>query len=249
MVESIAHRKEHITRNGKTDRRTMMNNPIQNVLRFFSVMGNGQSYLNMIYLLASFPLGVFYFVFLVSGLSLGISLVIIWVGIPILLIVGIGIWGFANFERSITIHLLKEDLPSLSIPTSVGTDIWARIKNHLLKPVTWKSILYLSLKFPLGIFTFVVLATLISLTLAFLTMPINFNFMHSSQAGIFLNSSNPIWTIDSLGDALLLAIIGLMMWPITMHVSNRLAWVHAKFARIMLNNDSIGRLNLTQQAG
>jgi hypothetical protein len=226
----------------------MMNNPNQSILRFFSVMGNGQSYLNMIYLLASFPLGVLYFIFLVSGLSLGISLVIIWVGIPILVMVGIVLWAFANFERSITIHLLKEDLPSLSIPTKDGTDLWARIKKHLSKPVTWKSILYLSLKFPLGIFTFVILVTLISLTLTFLTMPINYNFMHSSQAGIFLSSDSPIWTIDSLGDALLLALFGLMMWPITMHVSNRLAWVHAKFARIMLNNDSIGSLNLTTQA-
>jgi hypothetical protein len=226
-----------------------MNKPNQSILRFFSVMGNGQSYLNMIYLLASFPLGVFYFVFLVSGFSLGISLVIIWVGIPILVLVGAVLWALANFERSITIHLLKEDLPSFSIPTKSGIDLWARIKDHLSKPVTWKSILYLSLKFPLGIFTFVVLAILISLTLAFLTMPLNFHFMHSSQAGIFLNSSNPIWTIDSLSDALLLAMIGLMMWPITMHVSDRLAWVHAKFAKLMLNNDSIGHSNLIPQAG
>jgi hypothetical protein len=226
-----------------------MNNPDQSIFRFFSVMVNGQSYLNLIYLLASFPLGVFYFVFLASGLSLGISLTIIWVGLPILALFGIGCWALAHFERSITIHLLKEDLPSLSIPNKDRTDLWTRIKDLLSKPVVWKTIPYLSLKFPLGIFTFVILATLISLTLAFLTMPLNFHFMHSSQAGIFLNSSIPIWTIDSFGDALLLAIFGLMMWPITMHISNRLAWVHAKFARIMLNNGSIGQLNLTPQAG
>jgi hypothetical protein len=249
MLESVARHKEPNTRNGKTDRRRMMNKPNQSILRFFSVMVNGQSYLKMIYLLASFPLGILYFIFLVSGLSLGISLVIIWVGIPILVMVGAVLWAFANFERSITVHLLKEDLPSLSIPTRPGIDLWARIKDHLSKPVTWKSVLYLSLKFPLGIFTFVVLAILISLTLAFLTMPLNFHFMHSSQAGIFLNSSNPIWTIDSLSDALLLAMIGLMMWPITMHVSDRLAWVHAKFAKLMLNNDSIGHSNLIPQAG
>ena len=76
-----------------------MNNPNQSILRFFRVMANGQCYLSMIYLLASFPLGVFYFVFLVSGLSLGISLVIIWVGIPILLIVGIVIWAWSSRRK------------------------------------------------------------------------------------------------------------------------------------------------------
>ncbi len=224
-----------------------MNSPNQSILRFFSVMGDGQSYLNMIYLLTSFPLGVFYFIFLVSGLSLGISLVIIWVGIPILVMVGIALWAFANFERSITIHFLKEDLPSLSIPTKDGTDLWARIKNHLANPITWKSILYLSLKFPLGIASFTILATLISLTLAFLTMPLTYETMHTSQVGIFLSSDLPIWTIDSLGDAVLLAMIGSILWPVTMHVSNGLAWIHAKFARIMLNNSPMGLLEAISQ--
>ncbi len=47
------------------------------IKRFFGVVARGQSYLNMIYLLLAFPLGVCYFVFLVTGLSLGIGLLII----------------------------------------------------------------------------------------------------------------------------------------------------------------------------
>ncbi|MCK5645321.1 MAG: sensor domain-containing protein, partial [Anaerolineales bacterium] len=80
-----------------------MNNPIQNPGRFFKVVLSKQAYLNLLYLLAAFPLGIFYFVFLISGLSTGISLVIIWVGIPILLLVGIAWWGLANLERIMAI--------------------------------------------------------------------------------------------------------------------------------------------------
>ena len=40
---------------------------------FVGVIANPQSYLNIVYLLLAFPLGTFYFVFLVTGLSLGLG--------------------------------------------------------------------------------------------------------------------------------------------------------------------------------
>ena len=217
-----------------------MNNPIQNPGRFFKVVLSKQAYLNLLYLLAAFPLGIFYFVFLISGLSTGISLVIIWVGIPILLLVGIAWWGLANLERIMAIHLLKEDIPAIGIPSSVDSDMWTRFKEYFVNPVTWKSLLYLFLKFPLGIFTFVVLVTMISLTLAFLAMPFLYEFMQYSQAGIYLGADLPFWRIDSMGDALILALVGLVLWPVTLNITNGLAWVHAKFARVMLSDDPIG---------
>jgi len=62
-----------------------MNKTTDIVKQFFGVVTRGETYLNIIYLLLAFPLGTAYFVFLVTGLSLGLSLLIIWVGIPILL--------------------------------------------------------------------------------------------------------------------------------------------------------------------
>lgn len=217
-----------------------MNNPIQTIGRFFKVVGSGQAYLNLLYLLAAFPLGLFYFIFLASGLSAGISLLIIWVGIPILLLVGAGCWVLASFERSVVINWLKEDVPPMAYPSNEGADIWTRFKEYLANPVTWKSLLYLFLKFPLGISTFVVLITLISLTLAFLTMPFTYEFLQYFPSGVSFGTSTPVWYIDSMNDALLGALIGMMLWPVTLHVTNGLAWVHAKFAKAMLSNDPIG---------
>ncbi len=224
-----------------------MNSPHQtvgrfaNVGRFFRVVVSGQAYLNLLYLLVAFPLGILYFVLLVSGLSVGIPLLIIWVGIPILLLVGALWWVLASFERFMAIHWLKEDVPAMARPSIEGADVWTRFKEYLANPVTWKSLLYLFMKFPLGVAAFVVLTTLISLTLAFLTMPFMYEFLPEFQAGIVLSPGLPVWHIDSLNDALLVALIGLMLWPVTLHVTNGLAWVHAKFAKIMLSVDPIGR--------
>lgn len=213
-----------------------MINPVQTTYRFFKVIVSGQAYLNLLYLLAAFPLGVFYFVFLVSGLSAGISLSIVWVGIPLLLVVGVGWWVLAGFERFIAIHWLKEDVPAMALPPGAGKDIWARFKEYFTNPVTWKSPVYLFLKFPLGTATFVLLVTLVSLTLAFLTLPWTYELLEFQVSGFF--SPGPVaWQIDSMGEALLGSLIGLLLWPVTMQVANGLAWVHAKFARVMLSVD------------
>jgi hypothetical protein len=218
-----------------------MNNPNLTVGSFFKVMWNGQAYLNIIYLLAAFPLGIFYFVFLVTGLALGFSLAIIWVGIPILLLVGAGWWLLANFERLMAVYLLKEDLPVMVRKSDEGADLWTRVKDNILNPVTWKSPIYLFLKFPLGMISFVIGITLVSLTLALLSMPFTYQSGESFQAGITFGSNLPAWHIDSLTDALLCVFIGLCLWPVTLHVLNGLTWVHAKFARVMLSPDPMGR--------
>ena len=219
-----------------------MNNPSQSADRFFffRVVGSGQAYLNLLYLLVAFPLGLFYFAFLVCGLSAGVSLLIIWVGIPILLLVGVVWCVLGSFERFMAIHWLKEDVPAMARPSNEDADIWTRFKEHFANPFTWKSLLYLFLKFPLGLATFVILVTLISLTLAFLTMPFTYESLQYFQGGFF-GTGLPVWHIDSLTDALLGAMIGLMLWPVTLNITNGLAWVHAKFAKVMLSGDPMGR--------
>lgn len=217
-----------------------MDDSTQSVRRFFAVIGSGQAYLNLLYLLMTFPLGIFYFVFLVVGLALGIPLLIIWLGVPILLFVGVISWALASFERYMAISWLKEEVPAMARPFSVDADLWTRIKAHLANPVTWKSMLYLFLKFPFGILTFVVVITLVALTLAFLTMPVTYPYFQDMQVGIFLGAGLPGWQVDSMGDAVIAALIGLLLWPATLYVGNGMAWLHAKFARLMLSVDPQG---------
>ena len=51
---------------------------------FFLAPFRGATYKRALYLVLAFPLGIAYFVALVAGTSIGLSLVVIWVGIPIL---------------------------------------------------------------------------------------------------------------------------------------------------------------------
>ena len=204
-----------------------MNETTGIVKQFFGVVTRGQTYLNIIYLLLAFPLGTAYFVFLVTGLSLGISLLIIWIGIPILLFMIVAWWGLVVFERQLAIWLLHVDIPPISRDTASGQSAWVRLKAHLSNPLTWKGLVYLFARFPLGIFSFVVVFTLIALTGALVFAPLTYTDPES-QMYVFS------WQIDTLNEAVICSIVGLGVGLISMHVMNGLAFVSGRFASLML---------------
>ena len=78
---------------------------------FVAVPLRPQTYLNLLYLALAFPLGVLYFVLFVVGLSLGISLTILVIGIPLLLLVVAGALVIATFERWLARVLLGVEFP------------------------------------------------------------------------------------------------------------------------------------------
>ena len=194
--------------------------------RLFGVVSNGQTYLNMIYLLLAFPLGLFYFVFLITGLSLGIGLIIIGIGIPILLLMMTSWWGLALFERKITVWLLRvEDIHPMLAETKSGKSIWERFGSYLSNPVTWKSLVYLCARFPLGLLSFIVSVMLISLTTGMVAAPVIYE-NHTLNVGF--------WQIDTLGEALICSILGVGVGLISIHLMNSLACVSGRFASLML---------------
>ena len=199
---------------------------------FYNVVAAPQSYINILYLLLGLPLGVAYFVFLVTGISVGASLIIIWVGVPILALVLAGSWAMCEFERILAVSLLKEDIPqtirerstvtgdqNLSSVERLFLGTWRRLKSHLSDRLTWTGLFYLFLKFPVGIASFVVAVTLVSVTAALLGAP----FYYWVDDGIELG----IWQVDVLWEALILTLIGI---PVAFH--------QGRLARVML-----GKLN------
>ena len=85
-------------------------------VQFVGVAADPQSYVNILYLFLSFPLGIAYFVFLVTGISLGFGLLVIWVGVPILVLVLAGSWVLCQLERVLAVRLLNEDIPPDATP-------------------------------------------------------------------------------------------------------------------------------------
>lgn len=202
--------------------------------RIFGVIARGQTYLNLIYVLLAFPLGLFYFVFLVTGLSVGIGLVIVWVGLLILALMMGAWWLFILFERQLASGLLQVKMDPIDTPkTKDAQTTWKKIGAYLSNPVTWKGLLYLFLKFPVGIVIFVLLVTFVSITLSFLAAPLLYSFSYYPEIWF---SVSTYWQIDTLGEAMILFVAGIPMLFITLHLVNGLAWISGWLSKVLLGN-------------
>ena len=198
--------------------------------RFFGVIAELQTWKNVAYLLLAFPLGLFYFVFLVVGLSVGLALVIIWVGLPILAVTVLAWWAFATFERWQAELLLGLTMTTRDAPLTGDESWWQRIKRHLGDARTWKDLAYLFVKFPLGIVSFVLVTVCASVPAALIGAPFYYRYVdypkgHLHYAGINLG----VWHVDTLPKALLLVPLGVVLLFAALHLVN----VFARFSGVV----------------
>lgn len=200
--------------------------------RFFGVVARCQTYLNILYLLLAFPLGLAYFIFFVVGFALGIPLIILWVGFLILLVVFAGWWLFILFERQQAIWLLRVELPPLWRESVAGKPVWDQVKAYASNPVTWLGLVFLLLKFPIGIICFVVVVASGAITLALLTAPLTFAFWPIEV--MFDWSGAWVWRIDTFWEALIAFGVGIVVGFLALHLMNGLAWVLGRLAHFML---------------
>jgi FtsH-binding integral membrane protein len=202
---------------------------------FFGVVGHSQSYLNLIYLLLSFPLGIFYFVFFVTGLSLGFGLAIIGIGLIILLFMLAAVRGLAALERQLGIWFLDARIP----PPPPGPELLRHplqaLKKYVIDPYTWRSFAYLLVKFPFAIAVFVITVFLTSSSVAFLLAPLFYRY-----APLHILT----WRISSAQAALLCSAIGLILGVCTLHVGNVLAAGWRAFTVWTLTCSQAGKMEL-----
>ncbi len=128
--------------------------------RFLGVVIDPQSYRNIGYLLLGLLLGTVWFTVLISGVAIGISLLVVaLLGIPIL----VGLWYatrlFANVERTTANVLLGQHLAHHPVATNDRGNLWVRLRSMTGDRDRWRELTFLVLRFPVGIATFTVATT------------------------------------------------------------------------------------------
>jgi hypothetical protein len=192
--------------------------------RFFGVVVRPRTWLGVVFHLLAFPLGLVYFVFLVTGLSVGVSLVVIWVGIPILLVVAGAWWLLAAFERVQARYLLGAEVPPAPRPWERADGVWGKLKAHFGSGSTWRDLAYLITKLAFGTMSFSLLVVLASVVGSFLAMP----FFAAFDVPIV----NGTW-VPPLWFGILSVPLGILMLILSLHLLNAWGWVCARWAEVM----------------
>jgi two-component system, OmpR family, phosphate regulon sensor histidine kinase PhoR len=215
----------------------------QRIGALLKVATRRQTYFNLAYLVATFPLSLFYFAALIVGFSVGFGTAVVGVGFAILIVTVLAVWGFAIFERELVMWWLNVSIPSMSVPLPASATAWQRFRALLRNPVTWKSLAYLLLEFPFGVLSFVSILTVLTFAVSLILSPIAF------LARLALNSGSSDHLVIGWGSgigvnglyapivfllALVLSVAGFALLIGALHVLNGVAYVWGQFARLML---------------
>lgn len=221
------------------------------------LMGARRTYLRMLYLLIAFPLGTLYFVVIAIGLSVGFALAIVIVGFLLLVLTLLCWLLFARLERELAIHLLGARIRPMSIPDPAPGTARQRLLKTLGDPVTWKSLAYLLLEFPFGVFTFTLGITLISISVSLVLYPGVYallTWLYQQYPDNFQGTLFPGVTIDGhLRTSVLIGFfaisaLGLVVATASAALMNGIGWLWARFAEVMLGVDESRLLLATATA-
>ncbi|MEA2280679.1 MAG: hypothetical protein QOK21_1286 [Solirubrobacteraceae bacterium] len=197
--------------------------------RVFGVPFRAATWRHVVYELLALPLGIAYFTILVTGVSVGAGLAVVIVGLGILALTVVAWRIMAGVERGLARRLLHVTIPPPA-HMAPGLSPWTRVKSVLRDPVTWKSLVFVVVKFPLGVISFSLFAALwfVGCVLAF-------------APGIV--ALTPVtffgWIMQTPAEAIPIAPAGVAILLATLHIANGMAWLWGLFAREMLGPSTV----------
>ena len=135
--------------------------------RFFGVVADPRTYASMFYMVLALATGIFYFTWVVVGVSMSFGLAVLIIGIPFVILYFGSVRVLSLVEGRIVEVMLGERMPRRPLYSERGKPLLERIKDMFTDPRTWSTQLYFLLMLPLGIayFTFVVTGLSVSLSL------------------------------------------------------------------------------------
>jgi hypothetical protein len=177
------------------------------------------TYRNVAYLLAGLPLGTLWFTLLVTGMSVGASLLVVaLLGIPVLVGLGYATRVAANTERVVANGLLGVQLRSAPVATGHRGNLWVRLRTMWREPDRWREVGFLLLRFPAGIATFTLAVTALAVPVIVAVAPITARIGGDEPFGDWrysgtledLTSSSWSWLLIPGGALLLLVAFHLL---------------------------------------
>jgi signal transduction histidine kinase len=185
------------------------------------------TYRHLIYLGSAVPLGLTWFVALLTVSSLCLGLAVTPLVIPLLFVLAAMTRGFAALEAELARALLGVDAVPPGWPPG-GGGIWSRVR-HLFGPGFWRAQEYLLMRsllgFPVGVAVLGLLVGAAGLLTAPLWLPL-------TRGGLDLG----IWSPRSLLQSLALMPIGVVLLPAGLLAVNPLASLFAPIAAALLSN-------------
>lgn len=201
---------------------------------FFGVYTDARAWGALLYMLIAFVTGVFYFTWVVTGLSISLSFSIFIFGLPLALLFLLSVRGLALLEGRLVEALLGVRMPRRPLFTQQNLKWTDRLKELATDKHTWFSILYMLIQFILGTVYFVVIVTIFSVAVSLIASPFLQEVMKQSSImdlDLCCMILAPIWSYP------LLVLGGVLLWTTFMNLARGIGRLHGRMAKSMLVTD------------
>lgn len=198
--------------------------------RIFGVFLDPKAYGALVLMLLSLATGILYFTWAVTGLSLSLGLSVLIFGLPFLFFFVGSVRLFGLLEGRLIESLTGLRMPRRPpYPPSEGRFL-SRLGQRLRDARTWTTILYMVLKLPLGILSFTMAVTMLSISLALLFAPFAQYVVDQPEIFLFGGRILPvgIWGLP------LFWLAGFLDLLLTMHLARAFGRLQGAVAKALL---------------
>lgn len=185
--------------------------------------------LDSAYLLTGFPIALAAFIVLVTGMSTGVGLIIIWVGLPLMVATLYVGRGFAAIERH-RLELCGAKFSWVSPPRHPGT-LAQRLVRPLVDSQLWREYLHGIISFPISVITWSITVTWWAMIFAGLTGWIWEPFLPADATGSSQLMDILHWPLPGVVFDLLVGIFALVTLPL---IVRGCALIHVGLGRALL---------------
>jgi uncharacterized membrane protein len=201
---------------------------------FFNVVSDPRTYGALLYMLLSLATGIFYFTWVVTGLSLTLGFAILIIGIPFALLFIGSVRVLSYVEGRIVEALLGVRMPRRPPSESAVADgLLNKIKEAFTDVRTWSSLFYMLLMLPLGVTYFVVGVVGLSLSLG--TVGGSIYGLLTGESHIQIDDAPYLeHMLHTAPGLIVLAILGTLLFFVVLHIARAIGWVHGKVAEALL---------------
>jgi uncharacterized membrane protein len=205
---------------------------------FFGVFLDPRAYTSLFFMLLCLATGIIYFVFAIVGLSMSAGLAVLIIGVPFFLMF-MAVGRVVSLAEGRLIEAMTGvRMPRRPVYPGTALTFWARIGEMLRDRRTWTTIAYFILMLPIGLTYFVIALVGLTVSLAFIALPIT---VICAQAGWFgmsgvevFSQAQPEWLFESGFAIPILGVAGVLLLTTLMHLARGIGRLHALFAKSML---------------
>jgi signal transduction histidine kinase len=212
--------------------------PPQPVRTFFTALFTRRTWDEFLYALVALPMGVFGFALTVTTLSVSAGLMITFVGLPVLAGTGLASRYIGQQWRAGVNQLLGWDIPAPP-PFRANAGLFGWLGSCLKDGTAWRARLYLALKLPLGIASFLSAVAFYAYGFGALTYGSWYRWLpcNTDPKTHVCHHAAAIWNgqyVDTAPEIVLFAVAGLVLLLLAPWVVRGVLWVDRVTMRALL---------------